>query len=144
MTTSSPFETDTLQDRFALRLTARLSEGCDDIPRDIAERLRFARTQALARRKPAADKTVAVAMAGGAATLGGVQEHVSWWNKLGAALPLLALVLGLVMISSMQDDRFAREMAQLDAALLTDDLPPAAYADPGFSQFLKAASAQSR
>ena len=28
-------------------------------------------------------------------------------------------------------------MAEVDAALLTDDLPPAAYADPGFVQFLK-------
>jgi hypothetical protein len=25
----------------------------------------------------------------------------------------------------------------VDAALLTDDLPPSAYADPGFAQFLK-------
>ena len=27
--------------------------------------------------------------------------------------------------------------AEVDAALLTDDLPPAAYADPGFAQYLK-------
>ena len=29
------------------------------------------------------------------------------------------------------------ELAEVDAALLTDALPPAAYADPGFLQFLK-------
>jgi hypothetical protein len=28
-------------------------------------------------------------------------------------------------------------VAEFDQALLTDDLPPAAYADPGFVQFLK-------
>ena len=44
----------------------------------------------------------------------------------------------------MQDERVAQEMAQIDAALLTDDLPLAAYADPGFSQFLKISRAQSR
>ncbi|HQX60198.1 MAG: DUF3619 family protein [Rhodoferax sp.] len=144
MTTASLYEAETPQDRFARRLTARLSEGCDDLPRDISERLRFARTQALAKRKPATDKTVALGIGSGAATLGRVQEQVSWWNKLGAVIPLLALVLGLIIINSMQDDRFAHEMAQLDAELLTDDLPLAAYADPGFVQFLKAASANAR
>ncbi len=29
------------------------------------------------------------------------------------------------------------EVAEVDAALLTDDLPPSAYADPGFLQYLK-------
>jgi hypothetical protein len=29
------------------------------------------------------------------------------------------------------------EVAEVDAALLADDLPPAAYSDPGFVQFLK-------
>jgi hypothetical protein len=143
MTISSQYEAKTLQDRFALRLTARLSDGCNEIPRDISERLRFARTQALAKRKPAADKTIALGMGGGAATLGAMDEQVNWWNRLGAALPLLALVLGLIMIKSTQDDRFAREIAQIDAALLTDDLPLAAYADPGFSQFLKISGAKS-
>jgi hypothetical protein len=36
----------------------------------------------------------------------------------------------------MDDDR-ANELAEIDSALLIDDLPPAAYADPGFLQFLK-------
>jgi hypothetical protein len=36
----------------------------------------------------------------------------------------------------MDDDR-ANELAEVDSALLIDDLPPAAYADPGFLQFLK-------
>jgi len=31
----------------------------------------------------------------------------------------------------------ARAAAAVDAALLADDLPPAAYADPGFVAFLK-------
>ena len=39
-------------DRFALRVTARLSSGTDDLPYDISERLRASRMQALAKRKP--------------------------------------------------------------------------------------------
>ena len=38
-------------DRFARRITARLSEGASDLPYDISERLRASRMQALARRK---------------------------------------------------------------------------------------------
>ncbi len=145
MTISRQYQTDILQDRFALKIAARLSDGCDQLPSDISERLRFARTQALAKRKISADSRVALPIGGGAAaTLGSLQEHVSWWNRIGVVLPLLALVLGLVAIHTTQNERIAQEMAQLDAALLTDDLPLAAYADPGFSQFLKASRAQSQ
>ena len=59
-----------------------------------------------------------------------------------SAVPLLALVVGLVVINMAQDERAANDVAEVDAALLTDDLPPAAYSDPGFVQFLKT-SAQS-
>jgi hypothetical protein len=38
----------------------------------------------------------------------------------------------------VQNEHRAHEVAEVDAALLTDDLPPSAYADPGFIQFLKA------
>jgi len=144
MTMPSHYQTDILQDRFALRLTARLSDGCDDLSPDISERLRFARSQALAKRKIASDSLVAVAMGGGAATLGGMEERVNWWNRLSIALPVLALVAGLITINAIQDERTAQELAQVDAALLTDDLPLAAYADPGFAQFLKISRAQSQ
>ena len=52
-------------------------------------------------------------------------------------LPVLALLVGLVAINRALDDDVAQEMAKVDAALLIDDLPPAAYADPGFLLFLK-------
>jgi len=71
---------------------------------------------------------------GGAATLG---DRLSLWNRIASVLPLLALVAGLVLIHTAQSDRRASELAEVDAALLTDDLPPAAYADPGLVQFPK-------
>jgi hypothetical protein len=46
------------------------------------------------------------------------------------------------LIHSAQTDRRASELAEVDAALLTDDLPPSAYADPGFVQFLKSGGAE--
>jgi len=49
----------------------------------------------------------------------------------------VALVVGLVTIKHLQDERRALELADIDTALLTDDLPPSAYTDPGFMRFLK-------
>ena len=134
-------------ERFALRVTARLSSGTEALPYDISERLRASRMQALAKRKvtvpvrrtaPAA----VVVNAGSTATLGRGGEGGRWWNALVSAVPLLALVVGLVVIDIAQDERAANDVAEVDAALLTDDLPPDAYSDPGFVQFLKT-SAQS-
>ncbi|MNT92099.1 hypothetical protein D3C72_2333190 [compost metagenome] len=57
-----------------------------------------------------------------------------------SAVPLIALVVGLFFISTVQDEFGANEIAEVDAALLTDELPPEAYSDPGFVQFLKTAA----
>ena len=57
--------------------------------------------------------------------------------SLATAAALVALVAGLVTISVWQEEGRTAEVADVDAALLTDELPPAAYTDPGFAQFLK-------
>ena len=133
-------------DAYARRITAHLTRGSDDLPYDIAERLRAARVQAVDRRKrPAAQAArqtagmaVAVNARGGTASLGGPgTERGGWWRALISAVPLAALAVGLVVVHLAQDEATAAEIAAVDAALLTDDLPPAAYTDPGFVQYLK-------
>ena len=135
-------------DRFALRVASRLSSVTAELPYDITERLRASRAQALAKRKkePVPVRLAApvvVHSGGGAAVLGGggSKEDGGWWRALISAVPLMALVVGLVVINAAQDERSANDVAEVDAALLTDDLPPAAYADPGFVQFLKTTAA---
>lgn len=126
------------QDEFGCNVAARLSAGTAELPYEISERLRAARMQAMARRKlVSAQAAPSVSVSGGAATLGAGGDGVSWWNRIGSVLPLLALAAGLVAIHVVQNERRANELAEVDAALLTDDLPPSAYADPGFAQFLK-------
>ena len=132
----------TQQALYAARVTRRLSTGTDDLPYDITERLRAARMQALAKRKVLAVQTTAVVSSAGASTLvlgggNGRRSGFGWWQPMASALPLIALVAGLVAINIIQDDDRTSELAEVDAALLTDDLPPDAYADPGFVQFLK-------
>lgn len=126
------------QDRYGFGLAARLSVAADALPYDITERLRAARVRALGQRKVAVVRTAtSMAVSGGAAslTLGG--EYLSPWGRVAALVPLLVLVVGLITIDAIDKDDRAQEIAEIDAALLTDDLPPTAYADPGFLQFLR-------
>lgn len=127
------------QDHFGHRVVARLAADTAEMPHDISERLRASRVQALGRRKLASLQPAStVSVTGGQATLGFGDEVSSRWSRIASALPLLVLAAGLVAIHVVQNDRRASDLAEVDAALLTDDLPPSAYADPGFVQFLKA------
>ena len=127
------------QDAFGRRVAARLDGVASELPYDISERLRAARVQALAHRKVAAQlrPAAAVSRGGGAAALTLGHDGPGFWSRIGAVLPLVVLAAGLVLIHTFENDRRASEVAEVDAALLTDDLPPSAYADPGFVQFLK-------
>ena len=126
------------QDQFGRAIAARLTAGAAELPHDVSERLRVARMQAVAQRKTAPQPVPAVSLAS-ATSLRQDDPGPSLWQRLAAVLPLLALAAGLIVISVVQTERRASEVAEVDAALLTDDLPPSAYADPGFVQFLKSA-----
>jgi hypothetical protein len=129
------------QDEFGLRIAARLNSASLDLPHDISERLRAARTRAVAARLKPQNRlqtSSAVVHQNGAALLNfGGDEGLNIWSRLASLLPLIALVAGLALIQNIMDDDRANELAEIDSALLVDDLPPAAYADPGFLQFLK-------
>lgn len=136
------------QDTFGHAVARRLSGLPHMQAHDIGERLRVARQAAVARhrelamdrRKPlvAAQPALAGAAAGG---MMGV-DPIRWWHRVAAGVPLLVLVAGLIVINVMQADDGASELADVDTALLTDDLPPAAFSDPGFLHFLKTSFAE--
>lgn len=136
-TTTNPQRAVQHADSFGRAVAHRLADATEDLPYEVSERLRAARMRALQVRKQAAARTAPAVLgrAGGAATLGG--EKFSLWTRIGSVLPLVVLVAGLVFLHGLQADHRASELAEVDAALLTDDLPPAAYADPGFLQFLQ-------
>lgn len=129
---------DSLESRFGLRISARLNERSEALDADICERLRFAREQALARARLARSSElpsqVGVTQAG-AALLG--RARTGWWIRVASVVPVFALVGGLVLIQHWQDRTQISVAAEIDAALLADDLPPKAYSDVGFVEFLK-------
>ena len=129
---------DGLEARFGVRVASMLGERAQATPADVSERLRFAREQAISRaqaaRRLASAPAPVVVSRGGAAALAG---HLGWWFKLGSAMPLALLVAGLMGIAHVHDRNQIAAVAEVDAALLSDDLPPAAYTDPGFAEYLK-------
>ncbi len=131
----------TLESRFGMLVSARLSEGTQQLPHDVTERLRHARQVALEHRQSTSSVQVNAASVGlsSAATLlfGGRANGKSWWTSLTALVPLAALLLGLGLIGRFHLQDQIAAAAEVDAALLSDDLPPAAYSDPGFVEFLK-------
>jgi Protein of unknown function (DUF3619) len=134
---------EVLQARFAQRVAAALTEQQVVNPRrDIDERLRVAREQALGRVRVATRRTgapAAVATGDGTVALGGPgsSEGSPWWLRLSSLLPLALLLAGLLMIDRHYTQSQIEAAAEVDAALLADDLPPEAYRDPGFAEFLK-------
>lgn len=137
---SQRVDLDALQTRFALRVASRLGEQSRNLPHDLSQRLRVSREQAVARARQvrlAQPSTAPVfASSTGSVALGGPP---SAWLRLASLLPLMLLVLGLVLIQHLLDQAETHAAAEVDAALLADDLPPEAYGDPGFVFFLKQA-----
>jgi hypothetical protein len=128
-------EIDSLGHFFSDQLTLATTA----LPHDISERLRVARQLALAQRKHIAQIRQVQSKqvnANGTLTSSG-EEGLSLWRVLACAVPLLALVVGLLAIQWTKEDAIALEIAATDSALLTDELPPHAYTDAGFAQFLK-------
>ena len=132
-------------DREGKNLAGLLTEACGELPHDLTQRLRVARQQALAVRKPEPAPAHQVMVQGNSLTLSGQpNEGLGLWSILGSTLPLLALLAGLVTVQWLDREKTVSELAEVDTALLADDLPPAAYSDPGFIHFLRQGGAETR
>lgn len=139
--TSRLSDLHTVESRLAARLASALSAHTETVPVDVATRLRFAREQALQRARevrlaaPAASAVVGISTSGAMLLAG----FAPWWQRAASVLPLLALVLGLMAIDQWAAREQVLAAADIDAQLLSDDLPPAAYSDPGFAEYLRSA-----
>lgn len=128
-----------IESRLAARLAGGLTARVEHLPYDVSERLRFAREQALGRarevrRAAPAGHTVVGISTQGAAVLSG---FVPWWQRAASVLPLLMLVAGLLAIEHWTVREQVVAAADFDSQLLADELPPSAFSDPGFAEFLR-------
>ena len=122
-------------DQFGQSAAALLRQGSQSLPAGIKDRLYAARLKALAVKKPEKVRAKQYVLA---STSGNwYSGSRSFWNNVGWVAPLAVLVFGLIGIAQWQQDSRINDIAELDVALLTDDVPPDAYADSGFMSFLK-------
>lgn len=143
-TLEQPSSGDWGQATFARRAAALLAQASTRLPHDVEQRLRVAREQAVAtaRHVLAAQATRpagVLLLGGGAAGLSGAGglPGTPWWARFAAWAPGVVLALGLVAIDRLHDEQRVMAAVEIDSALLADDLPPAAYSDPGFAQFVR-------
>lgn len=121
------------QDEFAKKITGYLDSGAADLRAGTAYRLQQARAKALARlNEPAAvrQSQLAHALVGGGASGGGSRRTLRF--GIGVLL-LAAAAFGWQQWSLYQQ---TREIEELDAQILSSDLPIDAYLDRGFQTWL--------
>lgn len=122
---------------FAYKVRHALNENMDHLPATATEKLASARKIALSRKKKDSPLAIFVPnhrFAGYAGSF--LNTRLSWLGRMGLAIPLLVLALGLIVIYQHEEERRVNDTAEIDVAVLTDDLPLSAYVDHGFNAYL--------
>lgn len=119
------------EERYAYRVRQALNHGIQDIPQTTSRRLEAARHLALARQKQSASELVAAG--NGALSLLKTGHHLPYVKQ---ALAILALLLGMWISFYWHSLEYVSQMEEVDSALLTDDLPPEAFLDNEFFEWL--------
>lgn len=117
--------------QFGNKVRQVLNRGLVGVDATAAERLRAARERALARQRAELSPAMAWAdnVVGRVGGWGGVARRI--------VLPALTLAIALAAVQYWQQNQRIAEIEELDAQLLTDDLPIDAYLDRGFQDWLK-------
>ncbi|MCL2346059.1 MAG: DUF3619 family protein [Desulfobulbus sp.] len=125
------------EQRYAYRIRQLLNRGLNDMPPATARRLEAARHLALSRQKQEAPQLV----------LAGAGHHGLHWPlflrsgvdfaRAKPFLAIVALLFGMWLSFYWHSVQYVNEIEAVDSALLTDDLPPEAFLDREFIEWLK-------
>lgn len=123
---------------FAYRVRHALNENLDQLPPATSKRLAAARQLALSRKKPDAGRRVVLArLASAQGNDGGFfSRPLSWLGRMSVALPAVIVFVGLVGMYQLEKKQLIVDLAEIDAMVLSDELPLNAYLDSGFNAYL--------
>ncbi len=129
-------------DRIGGAVRECLDGSTAQLPSRITDRLYLARLAAMAARKhafvPQLERVLRPQLALNQGS--NRSQHSSNWGRLSWFAPFIVLAMGLLAIAEWQQDARINDIAAVDIALLSDDVPPDAYMDSGFLAFLKLSS----
>lgn len=123
---------------FAYKVRHALNQNLQHLPASTASRLAAARQAALARKKPDAPiRVLNAAPATPHGVAGGrLGNPFSWLGRLSLALPVVVVMASLVGMYQAEKQHRISELAEIDAMVLSDELPLNAYLDQGFNAYL--------
>lgn len=126
---------------FAYKVRRALDEKANTLPQATTDRLGAARKLAIARKKPESaiyttvpERRLAGMLAGSGANP--FNDSLNWLIRVGIITPLIVLIVGAFSIYKYEEAFRIDELANLDAAVLSDELPLTAYLDHGFDTYL--------
>lgn len=119
------------EEQFSRQLCRILDQGVRDMGPEIVARLRAARYRALEQQAWQACPDAAIVGAGGTAFWRDGDSH-----PVRTMFAVLALAIGMGFAYYWNGFDQAQANEEVDLALLSDELPPKAYLDPGFQTWL--------
>jgi Protein of unknown function (DUF3619) len=121
------------EQELATKIVQRLDQGLSNLKQGTQYQLQSARMAALERYREAAQPVFGLAWVGNVAFQVGHSRHFNARNILAAGL----LLLSVICITYWQVAAQGSDIAEIDASLLSGDLPIDAYLDSDFEAWLK-------
>jgi hypothetical protein len=121
---------------FAHKVRSALNETLPRISPDADRSLAEARRIALTHKKadaPVRIKIISRKLAGHGGDF--FNGPLAWLLRMGLVLPLLVAAIGLMGIYQVEKQQRIQENAEIDADVLSDELPVSAYLDNGFNVY---------
>jgi Protein of unknown function (DUF3619) len=125
---------------FAQKIARTLNAGLDQIDDSKLARLRAAREKAVANYQEPAPVAQAVTNTQLQTNTGQSLDAMGFIRKPLFWLPILAIVVAVISYQNTADDEIADQAGELDAQLLTGELPIDAFLDKEFGTWVKESS----
>lgn len=124
----------------AYKIRHALNENLDALPASTTDRLAAARALALSRKMPDAVRQAQPAKR----PLFDLKALFTGpaLARIAVAAPMLALVIGMGGVYQYEQQQRLAAMAEVDAAVLADELPLTAYLDQGFNAYVESQQRQ--
>lgn len=119
------------EERYGYRVRQLLNHGLNDIPPTASRRLEAARHLALSKQKQTVNQAALA--------------HTGHWSVSSSSnipylkqiLAITALLFGMWISFYLDSMNYVSALEEVDSALLADDLPPEAFMDNDFFEWLK-------